>query len=121
LKASAGLRILALISWYEGSINAKPAATTPRTIIVTARTRLDSRSFRLAFLNKAKVTIVPNSQVTNPAAFAAAIRWQGYVIRLGLGMTRMRNHTTDNTPKMIKKIKPRDFCIFIMKFICLVI
>ena len=48
-----------------------------------------------------KATIEPNmpvSQMTNPDARGNATLWQGYVARLGFGMTRIRNQISDTSP-----------------------
>ncbi len=48
-----------------------------------------------------KATIEPNmpvSQMTNPDASGKATLWQGYVARLGFGITRIRNQISDIRP-----------------------
>jgi hypothetical protein len=41
---------------------------------------------------------MPVSHTMNPLAMGAAKRWQGYVARDGLGMTRTKNHSNDAIP-----------------------
>jgi len=41
---------------------------------------------------------MPNSQIIKPDANGKATRWQGYVAREGLGITRTRNQTSAAKP-----------------------
>ena len=52
----------------------------------------------LAFLKKMIEPDMPVNQMTNPDASGKATFWQGYVARLGFGITRIRNQISDIRP-----------------------
>ena len=77
-------------------------ATAPKPTMATrhamARAGRDCRSSPLALRNATTEPASPISQTTNPDASGIAIRWQGYVAREGLGITRIRNQASDASP-----------------------
>jgi hypothetical protein len=70
-------------------------ATIPQ---IPAMINLDSR-MPFAALRTSKVEIPsPANQTTNVEAIGNATRMQGYVARLGLGMTLIKNQISENSP-----------------------
>ncbi len=59
---------------------------------------LDSKRYFLAFLNKTAEEKSPNTYITKDDAIGAAARMHGYAARLGLGSTRIKNHSNDPNP-----------------------
>jgi len=73
------------------------AATIPQR---PASINLDSRRLVLVFWIKNTEVPSPISQTTNADAMGKATRMQGYVARLGLGMTLIKNQARDRRPKI---------------------
>ena len=90
--AAAGLFSVALMAVHR--------IATTATAQSAASTYRDRSSRYLALRQIIAEPNRPMIQMTNALASGAATRWQGYVARLGLGMTRSRNQTRATKPVM---------------------
>jgi len=97
---SFGIKSAACVESLRVILTDHHIAVTETAINRPATTYRDRPASRLA-LRYAKVeAISPETQMMNPLANGAANRWHGYVAREGLGMTRIRNQTSETSPTM---------------------
>jgi hypothetical protein len=84
----------------EVILNDNHTVVTAITERNTAATYCDRCNKDLAFLYIKVELIRPTIQIIKLLASGKAKRWQGYVARVGFGITRIRNQKSDNSPVM---------------------
>src|SRR5512138_184078 len=88
-------------------------STTQKTNTALQASAAVNRAWRANFRRCARAHLAPStaiSHTTKALANGAAARWQGYAARLGLGMTRTRNHIKEHMPPPRKAHREYRWC-----------